>query len=102
MNKLVTIKTFTYPHELAIIRSKLESEGIYCFAQDELTAQVHPFYSNAIGGIKLQVREEDIEKAITILKENGDIKDQDLYPSGLQIKLYRLLSRLPFFRKIYK
>lgn len=101
MSRLVTVKTFTYSHELSIIRSKLESEGIYCFAQDELTAQVHPFTSNAIGGVKLQVKEEDVPQAIQILKENGYISDEDLEPSKLQIRLYRIISRIPFLKKIY-
>ncbi len=101
-NDLVTIKTFTYPHEAGIIRSRLESEGIYCFLQDELTAQVHPFYSNAIGGVKLQVREEDLEKAIRILKESGYLQEEDLRPSSFQVKLYNILSKIPIIRKIYK
>src|SRR4051812_2015968 len=47
MSDLVTIKTFSYSTELAVIRARLESEGIECFVKDELTAQVNPFYSNA-------------------------------------------------------
>jgi len=69
MSKLVTIRTFTYPHEAAIIRSRLESEGIVCFLRDELTIQVHNFYSNAIGGIKLEVLATDAERALVILEE---------------------------------
>ncbi len=68
-NDLVTIQTFTYAYEAAIFRSKLESEGIFCYLQDELTAQVHPFLSNAIGGVKLQVRKNDVDKAIQLLNE---------------------------------
>ena len=66
-DKLITVLTVTYPHELAIIRGRLESEGIECFVQDELTVQVNPFYSNAIGGIKLQVRESNYDEAVEIL-----------------------------------
>ena len=69
-DKLITVLTVTYPHELAIIRGRLESEGIECFVQDELTVQVNPFYSNAIGGIKLQVRESNYDKAVEILEHD--------------------------------
>jgi DNA-directed RNA polymerase subunit RPC12/RpoP len=72
-DKLITVLTVTYPHELIVIRGRLESEGIACFAQDELTVQVNPFYSNAIGGIKLQVRESDYSKAVEILEQ--DVSD---------------------------
>lgn len=71
---LVTINTYTLPHELAIHRSKLEAMGIDCFVQDELTVQVHNFYSNAIGGIKLQVKEDDVTEALEILQEEFDLK----------------------------
>jgi DNA-directed RNA polymerase subunit RPC12/RpoP len=79
--KFITVLTFTFAHEGAIIKGRLESEGIPCFMRDELTAQVAPFYSNAIGGVKLQVRESDLNQAIEILKETGYIKDDGWHPS---------------------
>ena len=71
--QFITVLTVTYAHEIAVIRSRLESEGITCFVQDELTVQVNPFYSNAIGGVKLQVLSRDLSRAIEILKEAGYI-----------------------------
>ncbi|HEY0029110.1 MAG TPA: DUF2007 domain-containing protein [Bacteroidia bacterium] len=68
-DQFVTIRTYSYPHEVAIIRGRLKSEGIECFVKDELTVQVNPFYSNAIGGVKLQVRESDLERAEAIIQE---------------------------------
>ena len=41
--KFITVLTVTYGHEIAVIRGRLESEGITCFVQDELTVQVNPF-----------------------------------------------------------
>ena len=80
MNNLITIKHYVFPHELLIDKSKLESFGIECFTKDELTVQVHNFYSNAIGGIKLQIRESDLEKAKDVLKDLPDIKTD--YPDS--------------------
>jgi len=76
--KVITVLTLTYPHEVAIIRGRLESEGIACFVQDELTIHANPLYSNAIGGIKLQVLESELKPTIEILKETGYIKEEDL------------------------
>ena len=70
MDNLVTLKTFTYPSEVDVLRAQLESEGIECFVQDELTALVYPF---AVGGVRLQIRESDIDKAKEILKDGGYI-----------------------------
>ncbi len=47
---------------------QLEAEAIECFVKDEFT---DPFVSNAIGGVKLQVREQDCARAIQILKDAG-------------------------------
>jgi DNA-directed RNA polymerase subunit RPC12/RpoP len=69
MDSFITIATFTYPHEAVIIKGRLEAEGINCFLQDELTVQVNNFYSNAVGGIKLKVKRDEVEKAKEILKE---------------------------------
>jgi DNA-directed RNA polymerase subunit RPC12/RpoP len=79
--KFVTVLTFTFVHEVAVIRGRLEAEGIICFVKDEFTVQVQPFYSNAIGGVKLQVRENDLNQAIEILKETGYIKEEELQAS---------------------
>jgi hypothetical protein len=69
--ELVTIIRFNYPHEAAIARGLLENEGMEVFTKDELTVQVHNFYSNAVGGVKLQVWENDMERAVEILKESS-------------------------------
>ena len=71
MENLVEIATFTLPHELAVARTLLESHDIKCVVHDELTVQVHNFYSNAIGGIALRVAENDLPQAEKILKEHG-------------------------------
>ena len=73
-DKLVTVATFVYPHEVGIPCSLLESEGIECFVCDDLTLNIVPFYSNAIGGIRLQVRESETQRATDILIEGGFIK----------------------------
>jgi DNA-directed RNA polymerase subunit RPC12/RpoP len=69
--------TRTYPYELAIVRGRLEADGIYCFVVNELILQVQPFYSFLIGGVKLQVRESDLQEVSYILKETGYLPSND-------------------------
>ena len=59
--KLVTVGQFSLGVEAHICKTKLESEGIQCFIQDENLIAVNWLYSNAIGGVKLQVKESDVE-----------------------------------------
>ncbi|MBS1615246.1 MAG: DUF2007 domain-containing protein [Bacteroidetes bacterium] len=67
MEELVTVRTYTYAYEAALAKSRLQSEDIYCFLKDELTIQANPFYSNALGGVKLQVPASEVRRAVDIL-----------------------------------
>ncbi|MFQ5926415.1 MAG: DUF2007 domain-containing protein [Terriglobia bacterium] len=67
--KLVTIATFSQPIEAHLAKTKLESEEIQCFVADEHTTRMFRFFSPFIGGIKLQVRESDVERAMEILQQ---------------------------------
>lgn len=92
--KLVTIQTYTYPHELAIVRGLLDSEGIETFVRDEMTAQVNPFYTNAIGGIKLQVAEEDAQKALEIMLQHGLIQGPETPGTDVWEPLRQIIKSL--------
>ena len=60
------LTVFEYSTEGQVIKSKLESEGIRTMLMDEKTIDSDPLLSQAIGGVKLLVHNEDLEKAITI------------------------------------
>ncbi|MFN0031312.1 MAG: putative signal transducing protein [Flavobacteriales bacterium] len=64
----VTIYICAYANEVMLPRMQLEAEGIACFVKDEYT---DPIVSIANGGVKLQVREQDCERAIDILTGAG-------------------------------
>ncbi len=53
-----------------LAKSKLESEGIHCFLADKNLIGIQWLYSFALGGVKVQVKDEDFEKAINILNED--------------------------------
>ncbi|WP_051697628.1 hypothetical protein [Prevotella sp. 10(H)] len=93
MNDLVTIKISEIPGELAIVKSYLDDKGIFSYLKDELMFQVHPY---AIGGVKLQVKEEDREEAINFLIEGGFAKKEDYEIPQSTLKmadLYEKISR---------
>lgn len=65
--KLVTVSTFDMPTEAHLAKGLLEANGLEVFLADELTVGVAWHLSNAVGGIKLQVAETDVERATSIL-----------------------------------
>jgi len=61
-------------------RNVLESVGIECFLQDENIIRIDWFLSNALGGIKLIVREKGAEEADKILQETTAVEFADDNP----------------------
>ncbi len=56
---MVTLRTFDNYFLANITLTRLQNAGINCFLKDEHTVTMDPILSNAIGGIKLVVKEED-------------------------------------------
>ena len=65
--KLVTVARFSHPEEAYLASAKLESEGIQSFVADAHTVTADWLVSNAIGGVRLQVRESEAADAKQIL-----------------------------------
>lgn len=66
-DKFKTIARFQYSAEAQIIKGRLEAEGIQVFLSDNLTIDIDPLVSNAIGGVKLKVLSIQALKAQHIL-----------------------------------
>lgn len=67
--RFVTIATFNDFTEAHIMKGRLEASGILCFLADQNIVAAQPFYALAVGGIKLQVTEGDVEEAHKILSD---------------------------------
>src|SRR5688500_12051630 len=65
--KLVTVADFATPAEAQIASNMLAAEGIRVVAQDENMAGTMWHLGSALGGVKLQVAEEDAERAAELL-----------------------------------
>lgn len=64
---MIVVARFSFPHEAHIAKASLESLGIDSYIADEHTVNTQWLYSNAIGGVRLMVAEEDAEQAARIL-----------------------------------
>jgi hypothetical protein len=93
----ITIRIFNLPIDAAVIRAKLEAEGIECFLENEIITQVNPLFSNAVGGVKLKVKESDVKDAIEILKEGGYYSEEIPPHNFISNDNFRLPSRKQLF-----
>jgi hypothetical protein len=62
MDKLVTIASFPNPEATHVMSAKLESFGVLSFVSNQ-----NYIISYAVGRVKLQVRESDVEEARRVL-----------------------------------
>ena len=69
-DKLITIARFNEPLQAELAKIKLDVEGINCFLAGENFVGTYWLLANAEGGVKLQVKETDAEKALEIIEHN--------------------------------
>lgn len=61
------IATYSKLEDAHLAASKLQGSGIEAYVRDEHTVNMQWLYSNAIGGVKVEVAEEDFERAHEVL-----------------------------------
>ena len=74
MKNFIVVATFTYPHEYTVLKLLLNKENIPHIFENETMVSISPFYSHAIGGIKLKVHkkeEEAVKKMIDQLNNEN-------------------------------
>jgi len=71
MEKLITVAIFNYAGEVFVPQSLLESEGIKCLVQGDMSVASLNYLPGNKTGIHLKVFESDVPRAIEKLKEGG-------------------------------
>ncbi len=67
--KLITVRQYRDLTDAQLAKGVLDSAGILSYLRDENIVRMDWFYSNSIGGIRLQVREEDRASAEALLSQ---------------------------------
>jgi len=67
--ELITLWRYRDLPEALVARSKLDSEALWCFLADENIVRLNWFWSNMVGGVRLQVASDDAQVAMEILAE---------------------------------
>ncbi len=69
LQELVTVRQFRDLPEAVLAKGLIESAGIEGFLADDNMVRMDWFYSNLVGGIKLQVKPEDAVAARELLEQ---------------------------------
>ena len=67
--RLVTIATFDQPAQAQLVKNVLDQAGIQAAIGDEQLVAMDWLLSTAVGGVKVQVWEEDAERAVAVLEQ---------------------------------
>jgi hypothetical protein len=67
MEEFIVVATFNFAHEVTILKTILDHEGIVYFLQNENLISIDPLASYAYGGIQLKVHPNDLEIVKVIL-----------------------------------
>ena len=81
-SELVVARTYTQGLEAQLACSVLHAAGLEARVHDEYTVAAEWRYSNAIGGVKVVVRAEDLATARELLEKAAVVSDDDA-PCGL-------------------
>lgn len=88
-DKIVVYSTYYNPIEANIVKGRLEDSDIPCFLTDENIATIQPLYNQAIGGVKLNVFERDVERINALLAE----VELDLAPENTHTSEDKMLCK---------
>ena len=94
-----TLKTVSWLHEADMIKAMLSAHDIEVFLPDEATTQALPIYSNAVGGIRILVKDDDFEEALKVIGEEPAIASKYTLAcpkcESRDVKLGKLNQRSP-------
>ena len=65
--KFTTVAVFQYSTEAQILKGRLEADGIEVYLSDNFLIDTDPLVSNAIGGVKIKVKDQDAMRARHII-----------------------------------
>ena len=83
----VLLDSFANYIDAHIVLGRMQEENIQCWLKDENTVTLDPILTNAVGGIKLMVAEDQYEKALELLRLfRTEKRNNYAYPKSLDQK----------------
>ncbi|MGG7036190.1 MAG: DUF2007 domain-containing protein [Flavobacterium sp.] len=67
MTEFITVAVFNYPHEITVLKSILDNEGIPYLFKNENIVSIDPLATLAYGGIQLKVHPKDTSEVKAII-----------------------------------
>ncbi len=104
-NQLVTVAAFIFPFDAYLLKMRLESCGIECFLADDSFIFLIWLFSLAIGGVKIKVRESDLEAVADVLAQEPlttDLPEDWTFEDGTVRTCPRCNSPVVFYEMFHR
>lgn len=98
-DEFVTVASFPHPTDLLFIEAELREREIPFRTLDATTVQTAPFYSAAIGGVRLQVPEGHLPEVIALLKDLGIHEDVPSLDPQWLLWMEHNSQKIPWIRR---
>ena len=69
----VEVRNCAWLHEAQFLKSVLDAAGIEALIPNEQTLGVQPFYANMLGGVRLLVHQDELERARELLDSEAAV-----------------------------
>jgi hypothetical protein len=96
-DRLVTIGSYSTPYEAGLVRAELEFFDIDASLADADTIGVNWLWSNALGGVKVQVPESELEEARRVLAAEPEPLEPTVCPHCGSADTHYFLDRRASF-----
>lgn len=96
----MTVGVFYSMGKAYVARAFLESRGIHCFIKEEIGQNYHYAKLHFHEITELQVGQNDVLKARTLLIANDYVKEEDKGPSKVMIGLDKVTSKIPLIHTL--
>ena len=76
----VEVRSVLWLHEAAFLKSVLDGAGIEAMIPNEEMLGIQPLFGNLLGGVRVLVRPEDLERATELLDSATpvqEVRDED-------------------------
>jgi hypothetical protein len=76
----VEVRSVPWLHEAQFLKSVLDGAGIEAIIPNEQMLGIQPLYGNLLGGVRVLVRPEDLERATELLDSATpvqEVRDED-------------------------
>ena len=91
-NNIICFATYNDLTNAYLVKNILESNDIFSFIENENITTANPFLTNAVGGIRLMINENDLEIASSLINKDNTIDTNEEENSEIKNTIFEVTT----------